>query len=204
MTVDHEYTRELADGYWDLTTANLVPAVQAAFPGKLASATFYLEVAVLRFSEAVDQATLDALVVATKAAFSALPLAKAAAVQAIRDNTDGLIAQGAVYNDVVYMSTEEGRFDVLAQFATGVSVQADGSWVSVAGAWPQDISSTDGTTEENFPDADAYQPFFLMMVGTYKHWKNSGQGLRMQINDATTIAEVKAVVDDRTWPWVPA
>lgn len=193
---DHDYTRTRVDGYWDLLPANLTPAVQAALPGKAFTGQYDATAVKLLFVDQLSPAeitTLDATVAATKAAFSALPDAKAAKIALLRGNTDAFIAKGAVYNSQTYMSTDEGRFDVLGIFTVGVLAASPGFF-------PKKVSTTDGETETEFADATAFVPFFNQMMLTYSYWKESGQVLRQQVIDATTVAEVDAVVDNRTWP----
>jgi hypothetical protein len=205
----YDYARSETDGYWDLEAKPLLLAILTAFPA-VDDATIVVLAGVdnndapdptnvvVRFADdpVPDKPTLDAVVAAEIAAFDPLPPTKAAKIQLIRDNTDALISQGALYNAITYMSTSSGRFEVLSTYAIGVA-GAD------ATVFPVTFSSTDGETETEFANAGAFAPFFAMMRGTYRHWKDTSQVLRQEVLDAVSVAEVDAVVDNRTWPWVP-
>lgn len=199
------YTRSRVQGEWNLTPANLLPALQAAFPNNVVRVRCNDDQVTVELEPADNdwlpgKAGLDTVINDLVANFDPLPICKAKCIKAIRDRTDELIAQGAIYNGVVYMSTDEGRFDVLGLFSTGVVVHDDGSWASVASAWPESISATDGESALEFNNAAEFAPFFQAMLGTYKYWKTTSKALRQQVADATTCAEVNAIVDDRTWP----
>lgn len=190
------YTRAQVDGVWDLNAKELNAQATAALTGvELVVRATGTQVTVVATPDltAPQVTTLDGVVSSLQAAFDPLPTLKAAKVQAIRESTAAFIGQGAEWNGRVYMSTAQGRFDVLSIFAVGVTA-------ATAGFFPASVSTTDGTYREEFADAAAFAPFFVVMWGTYKYWKDSGGALRDQVNAATTAAEVAAVTDSRTWP----
>jgi hypothetical protein len=203
---ENNYTRTLVDGLWDVTPKDLNQQAAAAIPGvQFVTRAGGPDITVEATPDltAPQVTTLDALVASMIAAFDPLPETKAIKVQQIRDNTEAFIAQGAVWDTRVYMSTEQGRFDILGIFAVAVKVTDAGVWTESAAApgfFPVGVTTTDGTYREEFVDAPEFQPFFLTMMGTYKYWKDTGRALRDQVNAATTVAEVDAIVDNRTWP----
>lgn len=199
MSHTYEYTREKVDGAWNLTTESLKPAVEAAFPNNPSKVRcFDIDFEVLLEDE-VDRSTLDTVVADAKEAFVSLPAVRAAKIAAIRAHTDGLIAQGAQFDGLTYMSTDQGRFDVLGIYAVGIQWNAEVP-TATPGFWPKTVSTTDGEVETEFAGPTEFLPFFQAMLGTYDHWKSTSQVLRARVNAATTVAEVEAVNDDRTWP----
>lgn len=196
---DHPYTRALVDGFWNVTGKTLSPLVVAALPSKKFVSKFADVDVVVSFVDtltAPEIVLLDAAVADDKSAFNALPEAKAAKIAAIQENTSALIAQGAQSGGLVYMATVESRFDVFAIYTIGVIG-------ATPGFFPKKVTTVDGLVETEFANAAAYALFFGDMMDTYTHWKETGQVLRQSVNDAMTVAAVDAVVDSRTWPWVP-
>lgn len=196
---DHAYSRSLVSGFWNLAPANLNPAVKLTLPGKAFAGRFNGTAVLLAFTDALtapEIALLDTTVANTAAAFDPLPLAKTAKVHLVRQHTEELIALGALFGGVTYMNTAEGRFDVLGIFTLG-------SIAATPGFFPKTVSSINGTVQTGFLDAAAFQPFFTAMLETYTHWKESGQALGATIDAAATVAAVDAVVDNRTWPFIP-
>lgn len=199
--MDYNYVRAQVDGLWNLTPTNLNPAVMAALPGKQFISRFTAAVVVLAFVEdltAGEIATLDTAVADAIAAFDALPLLKATKVQQIRDDTTAFLARGLESGGLIYASTERGQFEVLSIYTLGVLTDP-----APAGFWPKKITTTDGKVETPFANAGVFLPFFNDMATGYAYWKESGQALRTEVNEATTKAEIDAVVDERTWPWTP-
>ena len=121
-----------------------------------------------------------------------LASAKAAKVKLIRGNTADLVNQGAVYEGTTYMDTDKGRFDVLGIHTLGV--------IGSEAVWPAVFTDIDGDAQISFADADEFSPFFDAMMGAYQHWQATGQVLVKEVIDATTVGEVDAVTDDRSWP----
>ncbi len=114
--------------------------------------------------------------------------AKAAKVVAIDAKSKTLIEQGVAFNgETVSMSR---------------AAQINLSMLSIAELrgpepWPQSVSTIDGreveiTNAANFMTlVDAVQTRKLAVL-------NAGRSLRIEVLDATTVAEVDAVTDDRT------
>ena len=61
--------------------------------------------------------------------------------------------------------------------------------------WPVEISPRVGAYSLELTDLDSFLRSGLAVVQGYK---NSGRDLRLQLEAATTMAELRAVVDDRT------
>ncbi len=193
MSTTYPYTRVRVDGEWELTPENLGPAVIAAFPANPLRLQFADTAVDIVLENAVDEPTLAGVVAATKAAFDPVPVVRARKIQEIRDNTAALIAQGAVYSALTYTITDPERTDILSMYTVGVVA-------AVGGFFPMKVTTTDGLVETSFADAAAFQLFFTQMMDTYVYWKETGQVLRQTAIDATTVAQIDAIDDTRTWP----
>lgn len=104
---------------------------------------------------------------------------------AIDSKTAELISSGFTYDSTVF----------------SLSNEAQKNWIGLDLAkgdmtYPVKIS-TKSDVEYSLVDATAVHNFYLTGVAAKQGHLDSGRALKIQVNDATTVAEVDAVVDNR-------
>ena len=114
-----------------------------------------------------------------------LEQAKEAKKMAIDGRTDELIAGGFPYDSKMF----------------SLSIEAQATWLGMSEAkayltYPFEVSTKEGNAY-NLADATAVTMFFLTGVNAVKSYIASGRSLKVQVNAATTVAEVDAIVDPR-------
>lgn len=195
---EHIFTRAEVEGFWNLTTRNVPVPARAAVPGVVlgfrATGTAFT-VAATPDLDVAQEAALAAAVTGVESAFNPVPEAQAAKVQDIRDHTAELIAQGTVWagDGQVYGSTQVER-----EYIHWIFLVIDS--LAIEPVFPVRITSSDNRTIAQFDGALAFLPFFTAVAESYLFWGEGEGVLVTAVLAATTVAEVDAVVDNRTWP----
>ena len=114
-----------------------------------------------------------------------LSLYKAKKNASIDLRTGELIEQGFTYNSILFTSSETAQKNWLAmdQLKDGLS-------------YPFPITTNDDN-EYLLQDATEVRTFVLVLMGTIETHYASGRNLKVQVNNAISVAEVDAVVDNR-------
>ena len=187
----HQYTRSLVEGQWDCSPRSLSPHVASSFPGK----AFWVRASGANVSIAFSDdltpgevTTLDGVVSSCIAAFSPLPVVKQAKIACIDARTDELIAEGFVYQGKQFSLSLPSQAKMM-----GTHQVRNDSQLVYPIKW-NNIDDTDYYNIQNPADLDG---FYFTGLGTVRAHLDSGSDLKDLVNQATTVAEVEAVVDPR-------
>lgn len=187
----HEYVRSLVDGQWDICMRALPAALEAALPGKIFHLSASGPVLLAIFDDELtvpESETVDDTVAAHKAAFSSLPAAKAEKVAAIDTRTADLIALGFAFG---------GKQFSLSMTAQSKIMGAHQIRDDVNFTYPVEWNTIDDLDAISIADSATLHSFYLTALGTMRSRLDSGTALKQQVRDATDVAGVAAVVDNR-------
>jgi len=138
-----------------------------------------------------DITTLDNAVTAHKSGYPSIVLEKAKndKINAIDARTEELISSGFTYNSTKFSLSSNAQLN-----ASGVEIAESKSW----NTYPMGISTDDPDSPEyEVVDATDLDSYYSTGLGTKKAHLDSGRDLKKQVSDATDIAGVDAVVDNR-------
>jgi len=136
-----------------------------------------------------DKTKLDAVVAAHVGTGSLLDATKKPKKSYIDNKTEGLIALGYFIYDAKLFSISK-----TAQFNTHVM------WTrrnEPGFAYPVVRAAKDNLSTVSLADAAAVEAFYDASESAVRAILDSGNALKTQVNDATTVEEVNAVVDNR-------
>lgn len=189
----HEYTRTIVSGQWELKAPDISERVKEGFP----SYPFKIEMSgiaikVIFPSNDLTQGeidTLDQMIVDDKSAFDVLKRPKAFRIKEIDGRTVDLIDAGFEYSSK--------RFSL--------SLAAQSSWLElhqlkddVSLNYPVVVNTIADDGTQSLADTDDMHDFFMAGFEALRAYKDAGTTLKTSIRDASTQAEIDAVVDTRT------
>jgi hypothetical protein len=146
----------------------------------------------ITFNDVVPlKVTIDAVVAAHQGYGNALEIAKSKKTDQIDAKTSRLISQGFQFPPAtgqIFSLSPAGQNTLL-----GLNAAKDAPQL----IYPVIYNTKDDEGTISLPDAATVYAFFLTAVGTYRYWLDSGTAIKDEIRDATTVAEVEAIVDPR-------
>lgn len=187
----HSYERALVEGQWDVCMRGLPTAVEVALPGKQFILRASGLVVTLEFTDELaveDIDVLDTVVDDHRAAFSPLPRAKAGKIAAIDTRTADLIAQGFTFGGKQFSLSMTAQSKIMGAH----QIRDEGAFV-----YPVEWNTIDDSDKISIPDSATLHGFYLTALGTMRSRLDSGTALKQQVRDATDLAGVAAVVDNR-------
>ncbi|MHA2067514.1 MAG: DUF4376 domain-containing protein [Candidatus Thorarchaeota archaeon] len=188
---DDIYTREKFDGFWNIDPRTLPKEVETALPGK----AFIMRIndAEVKFSFVdtlitTEITALSNTVTTHKAGFDALKCAKHNRIKEIDKHTDELISAGFIHQGYTFSLSMESQAKLI-----GTHQIKDDPMLAYPLRWGD-------MNDENFIDildSTELHVFYLTAVGAVRTYLDSGTALKDQVNAATTVAAVNAIVDNR-------
>jgi len=187
----HEYSRDLVDGRWDICMRQLPAQIEAVLPGKVFTLSASGSALSAIFADALTAGeidTLDGTVAAHKAAFSALPQAKAEKISAIDSRTADLIGLGFTFGGKQFSLSMAAQSKIMGSH----QIRDDVNFT-----YPVEWNTIDDADKLSIADSATLHGFYLTALGTMRTRLDSGTVLKQQVRDAVDLAGVAAVVDNR-------
>lgn len=205
MSETYEYVRSLVNGQWDCpnnpfhldeTTNIPIPLskeIETAFPGEPFSITADGEVMHVIFESVVsDEAALDALVAAHKSDVDYLTAAKLGKIIQIINRTQELIDTGVfAYSGKVFSLDPKARTQYLTMNMFKDRLPSTVRLITADGLDFLEVSMA------LYPVTDNVKPFVEAAVDAAITIAEAGNDLIESVQEASTVEEVAAVVDDR-------
>lgn len=187
----HAFTRNFAEGAWDVRTYELSLSLESVFPGKRFVVRASGTVAQVVFEDALtpaEEVLLDAAVTAHKQNTDALARAQRIFLENIDKRTDELIEQGFSFGGHMFSLSVEAQIRVEGM---------DRLRTDPVCVYPVEWNALDDGASVSLADAAALHNFFLTAVGTLRARVDSGTVLKNQVRAATSLAELNAITDNR-------
>lgn len=109
-------------------------------------------------------------------------------IEEIKQRTVELILQGFVYNNVLFKLDEDAQIGLLALYDTRNDPVI---------TYPQPYGNKDDTVVYQIQSAQDLEGMYLTALGTKKHWLETEDVLKQQIQACTTYQEVQNIIDNR-------
>ena len=184
---DYTYNREKVGGFYNINIGSLdEKIIGASLPnhitscnGSVCTVSFYQELTL------VQKDTLDAVIVSEKADISILKTVK---ITSVHEKTHENEALGVPYNNYRFSITAEAKSNWLAIVIAKDSL-----------SYPFDAPTGFGSIY-NFQSANDILGFFSASMSYLKYWEESDEQLMIAINACTTVEQLDAIVDGRSYP----
>lgn len=181
---EYRYLRSISTGRYDISP-EIAQEIEAALPGKVFRVYMDGIDVYCRFDDllsSAEEAILNQVVVDHSATF--LAMTKEEKNAAIDLKTKALICQGFTFDGAVF----------------SLSLKAQINWLGIKTlealtTWPVTITTIDDNSY-SLAQADL-DSFMSQALGTKQSHLDSGRALKVQVNAATTVEGVDAVVDNR-------
>lgn len=188
--MDYTYTRANIDGIWNVDTATLAAAIDAALPGIPYTQDLDNVDVVVSFVpplSAAQEALLDGAVATLIASFDPLPALKSRKMQNIDTRTEEIVSEGFVYSGATYSLSYRAHLNIF----TLLQLHNAGAL-----ALPVQVSNADNTIVTSITSANI-DAFLQAGLAAHRSAEASAIPIKIAVLAATTVAQLAAVVDNR-------